>query len=392
MIDKENQEKCQNILNTLQEDINALIQRVEDKFQEAVVDFSKENNLKLLEINYLNNGEIQEELAKQIALLQRLCEYIAKIQKSKRKSLDECVILQSKVNSAKVALSFLLTGRTKKIIFAKNIRYSIEYYLNGRSSWGFLNNFFKQAIREWSAPTKVLLGLAMALPIYTIAIPGSLFVAGLLSLATHIEWKAPVNPNSSHQILSRIFKPELTETHLFFQRYTLVLVSATAGTFGSIISILLRVKQYRDSAYKGSPAPILVGFTKPLIGTAFGILVFTIINSNIISTIQVPRANQDTNKTDIEYYFFFSIAFIVGFSERLADDIIHRAESTLLPETAKKLKEAGEEFQNSARDIHAAGEEFQNSAKDIHSAAEDFKHTAVNESAIASGESSQTKG
>ncbi|MDF2387840.1 hypothetical protein JMG10_40740 [Nostoc ellipsosporum NOK] len=380
IFDKENQDQCRNILNTLQKDINELLQKVDNKFNEVIENLSQDNNLKIADINYLTNSEIQEELAKQIALLQRLFEYTAKIQKKKRKNLAECVILQSKVNSAKVALSFLLIGKTRKIIFAKNIRYSIEYYLNRRSSWGFMNNFFKQAVREWSAPTKVLLGLAMAFPIYTIAVPGSLCVAGLLSLATHIEWKTPVNPNSSHKIASRIFKPELTETHLFFQRYTLVLVSATAGTFGSIISILLRLKQYRDSAYKGSPAPILVGFTKPLIGTAFGILVFTIINSNIISTIQVPRAGQDADKTDIEYYFFFSIAFVVGFSERLAGDIIQRAESTLLPETAKKLKEAGEEFQSSAKDIHAAGEEFQSSAKDIQLAAEDLKQTAANES------------
>lgn len=379
IFDQENQEKCQNLLNELQKDINELLENVEAKFKETV-NITKVNNLKLAELNYLNSWGIQEELAKQIALLQRLCEYIAKIQKSKRKSLAECVILQSKVNSAKIALSFLLTGNTKKIILAKNIRYSIEYYLNRRSSWGFLKNFFNQAIREWTAPTKVLLGLAMALPIYTIAIPGSLFAAGLLTVAIHVDLRTPTVNNDSAKIINRVDKPQPTEIQLFFQRYTLVLVSAIAGTFGSIISILLRLKQYRDTAYKGSPAPILVGFTKPLIGTAFGILVFTIINSNMISTIQVPRAGQDADNTDIEYYFFFSIAFIIGFSERLADDIIQRAESTLLPETANKIKEAGEEFQNSARDIYAAGEEFQNSAKDIHSAAEDLKHTAANES------------
>ncbi|MBH8566425.1 hypothetical protein I8748_30460 [Nostoc sp. CENA67] len=380
LFDKENQDQCRNILNSLQKDINELLQKVDDKFNEIVVSLSQGNNIKLADINYLNNSEIQEELAKQIALLQRLFEYIAKIQKKKRKNLAECVILQSKVNSAKVALSFLLIGKTRKIIFAKNIRYSIEYYLNRRSSWGFINNFFQQAVREWSAPTKVLLGLAMALPIYTIAVPGSLFVAGLLTIATHVDFKTPLPSSNVPQIQNRVEKPQPTETQLFFQRYTMVLVSALAGTFGSIISILLRLKQYRESAYKGLAAPILVGFAKPLIGTAFGILVFTIISSNIISTIQVPKASQEADKTDIEYYFFFSIAFVVGFSERLADDIIQRAESTFLPETANKLKEAGEEFQSSAKDIHAAGEEFQSSAKDIQLAAEDLKQTAANES------------
>ncbi|RCJ28573.1 hypothetical protein A6770_22770 [Nostoc minutum NIES-26] len=324
MFCKDNQEKCQDILNKLQQDINEIFKKVEDKFKTPVLNLNKDQKLKVSEIDYLSHEPIQEELAKQIALLQRLCEYIAKVQKSKRQSMAECVVLQSKLNSAKLAISFLLTNKTKKIVFAKNIRYSIEYFLNSRNSWGFLNNFFKQAVREWSAPTKVLLGLAMALPIYTIAVPGSLFVAGLLTIATHTDFRTPpVNSSNFPQAQNKVVKPQLSETQLFFERYTLVLVSALAGTFGSIISILLRLKQYRETAYKGSAAPILVGFAKPLIGTAFGILVFTIINSNIISTVQVPRSNAESENSDVKYYFFFSIAFVIGFSERLADDIIH---------------------------------------------------------------------
>ncbi len=184
------------------------------------------------------------------------------------------------------------------------------------------------------------------------------------------------------------------------------MVAGFAGTFGSIISILIRLKKYQDSDYKGSAAPILVGFAKPLIGTAFGILVFTIINSNIISTIQVPKSSQEPENADIKYYFFFSIAFVVGFSEWLADDIIQRAEGVVIPsETVSKLQEAGENFEHSAKDIQGAGEDFQHSAKDIQEAGEDFQHSAkniqeaaedlknstVNEQAIHRAESSSSK-
>ncbi|QLE54999.1 hypothetical protein FD725_05430 [Nostoc sp. TCL26-01] len=380
MIFKEEQKECQEILKQLHEDINELIQQVESKFQATNISLEKDNNLILSEPSYFIFEEIQEEIANQVILLQHLGEHIAKIQRHKNKYISECIILRSKLNSIKLAISFLLTGKTQKIVFAKNIRYGIEYFLNSKKSGGWLINFFKQAVREWSAPTKVLLGLAMALPLYTIAVPGSLLIAGMLTIATNINLSPSVNNSRPVKISERLNKLEPTETQLFFERYTLVLVSGIAGTFGSIISILLRLKQYRDSAYKGSAAPILVGFAKPLIGTAFGILVFTIVNSNIISTVRVPESNQSSEDNEIKYYFFFSLAFVVGFSERLAGDIIHRAESTLLPETANKLKEAGENFQISAKDIHAAGEDFQNSAKNIQAAAVDLKQTTSNES------------
>ncbi|MBW4683795.1 MAG: hypothetical protein KME40_01590 [Komarekiella atlantica HA4396-MV6] len=396
MSHKDIQEQCQSILKDIQQEIYQLLEEVQNKLQQVELQNLKEN--------------IQEEIASQISLLQRFGEYILKVQKSKPKSIAECITLQSKLKSAKVALYFLLMMKQEKIVLAKNIRHDIEYFINSKTFLGLIKNFFKQAVREWSAPTKILLGLAMAMPIYSIVI-GVFMITVAVTTLTQIDSLTEALKNSStvqksSNVLNEKAKVKPSQIQLFFERSTLVMVAGFAGTFGSIISILIRLKKYQDSDYKGSAAPILVGFAKPLIGTAFGILVFTIINSNIISTIQVPKSSQEPENTDIKYYFFFSIAFVVGFSERLADDIIQRAEGVVIPsETVTKLKEAGENFQNSAQDIQGAGkdfqhsakdiqeagEDFQSSAKDIQEAAEDLKHSAANEPTTESSQANSSQ-
>ena len=183
---EDNQEQCENILHKLQQDINNLIKKVENKLQAPELD--------------LRDEETQEELAKQIALLQRFGEYISTIQKSRRrKSMADCVTLQSKLNSANLALSFLLTRRREKIVFPKNTRYSIEYFLNSKMSFGrgIIYTLFRRSVRELPAPTKVLLGLALALPIYMIAIPISLSCVAFLASDLNTPSTSPIPTSNS---------------------------------------------------------------------------------------------------------------------------------------------------------------------------------------------------
>ncbi len=160
MSQKDIQEQCQNLLKDIQQEISKLLEEIQNKLQKV-----ESQNLR---------EDIQEEIASQISLLQRLGEYILKVQKSKPNSIPECISLQSKLKSIKVALNFLLTMKQEKIVLAKNIRHDLEYFINSKTVLGFTKSFFKQAVREWSAPTKILLGLAMAMPIYSIVIPGVL--------------------------------------------------------------------------------------------------------------------------------------------------------------------------------------------------------------------------
>jgi hypothetical protein len=323
----ENQQQCQTILKNLQEEINSLINEVHKKLNGASVDLK---------------DDIQYELASQIALLQHFSEYILNIQKHRYKDIAVCLTLQSKFNSVKVAMSSLLSPKKEAIILAKNVRYDVEYFINGKKSLGFIKNFFKKATREWSAPTKVLLGLALAVPIYPIAIGLSSAVTVASVAVTKGYWDKVVpsdritsiaenkSNSASQNPQEKDSSPNITNT---FNNFHLVTIVALAGALGSIISILIRLDEYKDNDHKGSSAPILVGFAKPLIGTAFGLFLFTIINSNILPIIKVPDSGSTPQQSsDIRYSFFFSVAFIVGFSERLAKDIIERAEETISPD------------------------------------------------------------
>lgn len=102
--------------------------------------------------------------------------------------------------------------------------------------------------------------------------------------------------------------------------------------------------------------PILVGFAKPLIRTAFAILLFAIINSNIIIIPQLQKDKDLNNGSrDATFYLFFTLSFLVGFNERLANDILRREEATILPKTEreilKKVKNTAQEVRNTAHGV-----------------------------------------
>ena len=320
------------------------------------------------------------------------------MQNSRRQNKAECELLESKLNSANLALSFLLTRRREKIVLAKNIRYSIEYFLNRKSVLGFSLNLFRRSVRELPTPTKVLLGLAMALPIYMIAIPVSLLCLSSLALdmntrGDNLNTPDVLTPSSSLQktpnssLHSSIGQEKVTQVenqHIVNNSKLLIMV-ALAGAFGSIVSILIRLQDYRDKdEYTGSAIPILVGFSKPLIGTAFGIFIFTLIGSKIISFPIVDSLNKEQTVTnqetqndeqqkndDIKYYFFFSLAFVFGFSERLDHDIVERVGGSLsLQKSAEKIRE---DVQQSTEDIHQATGNVRSTMPEIKEAVYDAK-------------------
>ena len=339
MINKHSYEECYHLLNKLEQEINDLILKVDNQLQ-----------LPKLE---LKNEQIQDELAKQIVLLQRFGEYISVIKTNKRQSLAECIPLQSKIYAVNLALDFLLKKKTEKITLAKNIRYSIEYFLNSKKPLGWIGNLFKRSIRELPTPTKVLIRLAMAIPVYMIAIPVSFWIVNYLANkvdatsgnTSGVSSPSPTPTANPSDNLSKsnknIEQNSFIKSH-FNKDHPLVVMVALSGAFGSIVSILIRLQDYRyRDEYVGSVTPIVVGFAKPLIGTAFGIFVFAILKSQIISFPSIKTSQDNTN-----YYFYFSIAFIVGFSERLDKDIVERVGGSLgLQKSAVKI---GEDVQQNA--------------------------------------------
>ncbi|MCW5317461.1 hypothetical protein GTQ43_27730 [Nostoc sp. KVJ3] len=109
-------------------------------------------------------------------------------------------------------------------------------------------------------------------------------------------------------------------------------LAISAGTLGSIISILIRIEEFQKKKYSDPLTPFLVGAFKPMIGGAFSVLFLALINSGIIlmfvnpSVFKLnPTTNQESSQ-DQQRSLIFVIAFVVGFSERLAKDFIGKAE------------------------------------------------------------------
>ncbi len=109
-------------------------------------------------------------------------------------------------------------------------------------------------------------------------------------------------------------------------------LAISAGTLGSIISILIRIEEFQKKKYSDPLTPFLVGAFKPMIGGAFAVLFLALINSGIILMFINPsvfKLNPTTNEQssqDQQRSLIFVIAFVVGFSERLAKDFIGKAE------------------------------------------------------------------
>ncbi|MCC5600366.1 hypothetical protein [Nostoc favosum] len=356
MTQSDEQKQCQELLVKLHEDIIKTMKEIPEKIRG---------------INYTLNNKTQMEIVKQVAILQRIEIFILKNKGKKIKNTFEFYSLESKFYCIKNTLYILLENENY-IEIAKELRHEIEYFLNTRQFFlglGSIKNFFKRSIRDFVTPTKVLVGLAMVIPVYSIGIPLVLTGATALTITPDIItfsvyriMRIATGEAPSKEVLKKTEDKITAKLLSLFDNSSLIIMVAFAGAFGSIVSIFIRLDQYKDpdsgdsaapiadyrgsaapiADYRGSAAPIIVGFAKPLIGTAFGILIFAIINSNIISfpVFQVKGSDQNS---DAKYFFFFTLAFLVGFSERLANDIVRKAERTLSSqEIGKKLEETAE--------------------------------------------------
>jgi len=126
-----------------------------------------------------------------------------------------------------------------------------------------------------------------------------------------------------------------------------ILLAAFSGAVGSMMSILIRLEQMDKEGIKN---PFLLGALKPLLGAVFGVAVFAILSTGVIdifpasfslsegrretitggesgegprSSIRDPLGELDPQ----ELYTIFLVAFIAGFSERLASDTLKSVSS-----------------------------------------------------------------
>jgi hypothetical protein len=101
----------------------------------------------------------------------------------------------------------------------------------------------------------------------------------------------------------------------------LVLITVI-GALGSVTSIMVRLQGFDARTNVKPGVLVLFGFFKPIIGMFFALFSYTLFNANLLP-VQISQGK--------EIYFYMTLAFITGFSERFAGDIIAQVQKRALP-------------------------------------------------------------
>ncbi|HID54471.1 MAG TPA: hypothetical protein EYP41_20835 [Anaerolineae bacterium] len=103
---------------------------------------------------------------------------------------------------------------------------------------------------------------------------------------------------------------------------SLIVASLVGGSIGAVVSMMWRmIKGDMTVRYDVKRRTlILVGLFRPLVGAVFGLLIFALIQTELLP-IEV--------KSDNLLYFFGIIGFMAGFSERWAPDLLQTTQDKL---------------------------------------------------------------
>jgi hypothetical protein len=130
----------------------------------------------------------------------------------------------------------------------------------------------------------------------------ALGVLYLISVLTNVEWGLPAKrPTSGVTVsLSELFG------------------CATAGALGAVISVVSRISTNTFSLdfEVGRSVLVGIGMFRPLLGAVFGLALYAALTSGLLQLFLVPK---DPTKA---FYFFVSVAFVAGFSERWARGVL----------------------------------------------------------------------
>jgi hypothetical protein len=245
----------------------------------------------------------------------------------------------------------LLMAKTNKVGVdaIREFRINLEREINNSRYflWGHILNGFTCIYSVRSVPFKIFLGLSFTTFLSIVALKFSVQEIYRFDDNLHQKYaqeetliskplpraNSPVPiPSSTHSEHLKSSSDTINPNRNII--YALV-YSATAGVLGSVASILLRIIDFTDQKYDDPLVPLFIGLFRPLIGLIFGIFVFSLISSGTLIKIDfmIP---QDQNSSSLitnqarQNLFIFSCAFLVGFSERFASDLVKKTESGLI--------------------------------------------------------------
>jgi len=247
----------------------------------------------------------------------------------------------------------LLLIKTNKISleFLRDFRIDLQKEINASrySLWQFPLNTLLAIGNIKSAPIKLLCGLLITSSLATVSLMSIAQKIYVVEQSYHAYFRAnpsqlqtgaalnqdpPASPPKSNSDI--LLDNSLVKLDYMFYKnqhiwYALI-YAAIAGLLGSVTSILLRIIDFRDNPYSDPWTPFFVGLFKPIIGLLFGIFFCALIMSNTVIKIDfLIDQNQEssaliTNKARQDL-FIFTCAFIIGFSERFASDLLKKTES-----------------------------------------------------------------
>jgi hypothetical protein len=98
------------------------------------------------------------------------------------------------------------------------------------------------------------------------------------------------------------------------------------GALGSVTSIMVRLQDFNAQHSEKPGALVLFGFFKPIIGMFFALFAYALFNAGLVPAVVPPEGKA--------IYFYITIAYVAGFSERFAADLIAQVEKKPLTATS----------------------------------------------------------
>ena len=257
--------------------------------------------------------EVQAELARLIEILG-----IAQVELMNISKPWDIMQVKSVVDAGEIAIKSLI-GRPN-IILAQKLRYAARTGLRKTQTgfWTRLAEFRDNLFHSFKIPTKVLIGLVLALPLNW-GIMNSLPVKDLLMSLPPINTEGKSNQNTEDKD----------------GNFRLLILILMTGTLGGAVSLLTRLQDFDDpknQKYDDDLLPLIIGLTKPILGGSFAFFILLILNSNI-SPLEIRGGTED-NRNGIYLYGLLTMAFVAGFSERLIPDLINQVEKKVTVEAS----------------------------------------------------------
>ncbi len=288
--------------------LNQRIDILLEKTQEQVAGFTQELD-----------REVQGELARLITILG-----IAQVELMNISKPGDIMQVKSVVDAGEIAIKSLI-GKPN-IILAQRLRYAARTGLREiQKGIGFtLLNVRDNFYHSFKIPTKVLIGLVLAVPLNWLIMNSPPVKDLLMSLPPII--------NSSNQNTEGKSNQNTEDKAINFRLLILILMT---GTLGGAVSLLTRLQDFdnpKNQKYDDDLLPFLIGLTKPILGGSFAFFILLILNSNI-SPLEI-RGKTEDNGNDTYLYGLLTMAFVAGFSERLIPDLINQVEKRVTVEAS----------------------------------------------------------